>query len=128
MTLALAMIMIVIIGVMGAGLITFVNRDLNTVAEENRGQRAFEMADAGVRVAKRELNATVPPTPTAYYHYDDTQDEVIGEPDNQWSWINGGVTLNDLDGDAGDSDSAPSKSTTGIRRTISGSSLRAPTE
>ena len=48
MTLALAIIMIVFIGVMGAGLLAFVNRDLNTVVEENRGQRAFEVADAGI--------------------------------------------------------------------------------
>ncbi len=47
-TMALAIIMIVLIGVMGAGLLTFVSRDLNTVIEENRGQRAFEMADAGI--------------------------------------------------------------------------------
>ena len=47
MTLALALIMIVLIGVMGAGLLTFVNRNMNTVIEENRGQRAFEVADAG---------------------------------------------------------------------------------
>ena len=57
MTLALAMIMIVLIGVMGAGLLAFANRDLNTVVEENRGQRAFEMADAGVGVAKRQLTS-----------------------------------------------------------------------
>src|SRR5215211_1774036 len=55
MTLALAMIMIVLIGVMGAGLLTFASRDLNTVTEENRGQRAFEIADAGINAAKRQL-------------------------------------------------------------------------
>ena len=48
MTMALAVIMIVLIGVMGAGLLTFVMRDLNTVIEQNRGQRAFEVADAGI--------------------------------------------------------------------------------
>ena len=47
--------MIVLLGVMGAGLLTFVNRDLNTVVEENRGQMAFEAADAGIAAAKRQL-------------------------------------------------------------------------
>ena len=67
MTLALAIMMIVIIGVMGAGLLTFVNSDLNTVKEENRGQRAFEMADAGIGAAKRQLysDCALTPTPTA---------------------------------------------------------------
>ena len=56
-TLPLAMMMIVIIGVMGAGLLTFVSRDLNTVIETNRGQRALELADAGVAAAKRQLTS-----------------------------------------------------------------------
>ena len=59
MTMALAVIMIVLIGVMGAGLLTFVSRDLNTVIEENRGQRAFEVADAGIAAAKRQLASNV---------------------------------------------------------------------
>ena len=78
MTLALAMIMIVIIGAMGAGLLAFVNRDLVTVVEENRGQRAFEMADAGVQVAKRQLSSHCAGDPDCILHYDDTQDEVSG--------------------------------------------------
>ena len=57
MALALAVIMVVLLGVMGAGLPTFVSRDLNTVVEENRGQRAFELADAGIGIAKRQLTA-----------------------------------------------------------------------
>ena len=65
MTLGLAIMMIVLLGVMGAGLLTFVSRDLSTVVEENRGQRAFEVADAGVGAAKRQLTADVQPTPPA---------------------------------------------------------------
>ena len=38
MTMGLAIIMILLLGVMGAGLLTFVSRDLNTVIEENRGR------------------------------------------------------------------------------------------
>jgi Tfp pilus assembly protein PilX len=56
MTLALTVFMIVIIGVMGAGLLTFVNRDLESVVEVNRGQRALKMADAGLEAAKRQLS------------------------------------------------------------------------
>src|ERR671920_778812 len=58
MTMALAVIMIALIGVMGAGLLTFVSRDLNTVLEANQGQPAQEMADAGVAAAKRHLSIT----------------------------------------------------------------------
>ena len=63
MTMALAIMMIVLIGVMGAGLLTFVSRDLNTVVEENRGQRAFEVADAGIGAAKRQLSSDCSATP-----------------------------------------------------------------
>ena len=55
LTLALAIIMIVLIGVLGAGLLAFVQRDLEAVIEVNQGQRAFEIAEAGVQVAKQQL-------------------------------------------------------------------------
>lgn len=54
-TMGLAVIMVVVIMVMGAGLLTFVMRDLDTVVEANRGQIASEMADAGMEAAKRQL-------------------------------------------------------------------------
>src|SRR5215211_6596013 len=94
MTLALAMMMVLLIGVMGAGLLTFVNSDLNTLTEENRGQRAFEVADAGIEAAKRQLSSNVVRT-----DYDSVS------PDIQWSKAQGGLTLNNLDGDATTSDS-----------------------
>jgi hypothetical protein len=53
--LALAIIMIVLIGVLGAGLLAFVQRDLEAVIKVNQGQRAFEIAEAGVQVAKQQL-------------------------------------------------------------------------
>jgi hypothetical protein len=53
--LPLAVIMVVLVGVMGAGLLTFVVTDLNAVVEVNQGQKALEMAEAGVKVAKMEL-------------------------------------------------------------------------
>jgi hypothetical protein len=55
MTMGLAVIMIVLIGVMGAGLLTFVRSDLNSVIEENKGQKALDIADAGVQAAKAHL-------------------------------------------------------------------------
>lgn len=55
MALGLAIIMIVLIGVMGAGLLVFVRNDLEAVVEVNRGQVAFDRADAGVQAAKRQL-------------------------------------------------------------------------
>src|SRR5215218_6416032 len=90
MTLPLAMIMIVIIGAMGAGLLAFVNRDLTTVVEENRGQRAFEVADAGIQAAKQQLASGVNRTiyngdgdPTTVYN--PTNDNGCGSDDTQWS-------------------------------------------
>lgn len=53
--LGLAVIMIALIGVMGAGLLVFVQRDLESVVEVNQGQKAFEVADAGVQAARRQL-------------------------------------------------------------------------
>src|SRR5215203_4238625 len=55
MTMALAIMMIVLIGVMGAGLLAFVQNDIKSVVEVNRGQKALDIADAGVQVAKSHL-------------------------------------------------------------------------
>ena len=94
MTLPLAMIMIVLMSVMGAGLLAFTNRDINTVVEENRGQRAFEVADAGIGAAKRQLSSDA-----EIDHYNG------GTGDIQWSASQGGLTLQDLDGDGDPTDS-----------------------
>src|SRR5215204_4022368 len=104
MTMGLAVIMIVLLGVMGAGLLTFVSRDLNTVVEENRGQRAFEVADAGIGVAKRQLSLDCATNITCKDHYDDGA-SVVGPQDFQWSAARGGQTLNDLDETDSTSDS-----------------------
>jgi hypothetical protein len=40
---------------MGAGLLVFVRNDLEAVVEVNQGQRPFNLADAGVQVARCEL-------------------------------------------------------------------------
>lgn len=65
MVMGIAVMMIVIVGVMGAGLLTFVSRDLESVITVNRGQRALELADAGAQAAKQQLRADPDRT-----HYD----------------------------------------------------------
>ena len=55
MALGLAIIMVVLVGVMAAGLLTFVATDLEAVVEVNRGEQAFELAEAGVEVAKAHI-------------------------------------------------------------------------
>ncbi len=57
MALGLAIIVVVIVGVMGAGLLTLVSTDLQAVIAVNRGEQAFELAEAGVEVAKAHLAA-----------------------------------------------------------------------
>ncbi len=55
--LGLAVILIVIVGVMGAGLLVFVRNDLEAVVQVNQGQEAFETAEAGTQAAKHHLLA-----------------------------------------------------------------------
>ena len=55
MALGLAIMVVVIVGVMGAGLLTFVATDLEAVVAVNRGEQAFELAEAGIEVAKAHL-------------------------------------------------------------------------
>jgi hypothetical protein len=55
LALALAIMLVVLIGVLGTGLLAFVQRDLEAVIEVNQGQRALEIAEAGVQVAKQHL-------------------------------------------------------------------------
>lgn len=53
--LGLAVILVALVGVMAAGLLTFVAADLDALVEVNRGQQAFELAEAGIEVAKAHL-------------------------------------------------------------------------
>ena len=55
MVLGLAIIVVVVIGVMGAGLLTFVSADLQAVVAVNRGEQAFQLAEAGIEVARAHL-------------------------------------------------------------------------
>src|SRR5215212_243097 len=61
MVLGLAIIVVVVIGVMGAGLLTFVSADLQAVVAVNRGEQAFELAEAGIEIAKAHLAADPSP-------------------------------------------------------------------
>lgn len=79
--MGLAVIMIVLIGVMGAGLLVFVRNDLEAVVEVNQGQRALERADVGVEAAKKHL-ATVDATTQNY------NDNPL-DGDSEWSEITG---------------------------------------
>ncbi len=55
MALGLAIIVVVIVGVMGAALLTFVATDLEALVAVNGGEQAFELAEAGIEVAKAHL-------------------------------------------------------------------------
>jgi hypothetical protein len=85
MTMALAVIMIVLIGVMGAGLLTFVSRDLESVLQVNQGQRAQDMADAGLAAAKRHLSI-VDALPSHYETTDTTDNSAWYDDGTSASW------------------------------------------
>lgn len=97
--LPLAIGVMVIVGVMGAGLLTFVTTDLQSVAETNRGQKAFEMADAGVKAAKMQL---------------------ASEPGNIADWTGAsGKRLAEIDGNAVDVKIEPNTPSTNLYRVTS---------
>ncbi len=75
--LGLAVVMVVLVGVMGAGLLTFVRSDLEAVVEVNQGQRALGLADAGVQAARRQLRSDAEPG-----HYDDNAAENV-----EWAYV-----------------------------------------
>jgi hypothetical protein len=99
MAMALAIFVMVIVGVMGAGLLVFVTTDLTTVIQSNQGQRAFNLADAGVQAAKAHLLTDADPP-----HYDGVTNLAADPPntESEWSYSGAGKTLN-LDGIAGNS-------------------------
>jgi hypothetical protein len=88
--MGLAVIMIVLIGVMGAGLLVFVRNDLEAVVEVNQGQQALEMADAGIEAARNHLS-TVDAKPASY-------DDDLTNGDSEWS-DDGSPKQLDFDGD-----------------------------
>jgi hypothetical protein len=92
--LGLAVIMIVLIGVMGAGLLVFVRNDLEAVVEVNQGQRATDVADAGLHAARQQIMGDKVPG-----HYDvddgtgcDSSKETPALSGEDWSPGAGGQT------------------------------------
>ena len=63
--LGLAVIVVVLIGVLAAGLLAVVRGDLEGAIQTNRGQRALHLADAGAQAAAAQLRADAHPD-----HYD----------------------------------------------------------
>lgn len=92
--LGLAVILVVLIGVLAAGLLAVLRSDLEGVIQANRGQRALQMAEAGAQAAAARLRADATPE-----HYD-----ADGADNSDWARVppDGGApgkTL-DLDEDA----------------------------
>ena len=111
--MALAIMMILLLGVMGAGLLTFVSRDLNVVVEQNRGQRAFEASrrrdrssQAPVSLQRRQNSLRRRVLATAYRTTRTTSSGrhcfVMADLDDD---ISDGLTLNDLGDDGSTPDS-----------------------
>ena len=63
--LGLAVIVVVLIGVLAAGLLAALRSDLEATTQANRGQRALHLADAGAQAAVAQLRADADPA-----HYD----------------------------------------------------------
>lgn len=63
--LGLAVIVVLLLGVLAAGLLAVVRADLEGAIQTSRGQRAFNLADAGAQAAAARLRADPAPA-----HYD----------------------------------------------------------
>ncbi len=65
MALGLALVMVVLIGVLAAGLLALLRNDLEATISANQGQRAFALADAGAQAGVAQLRRDANPE-----HYD----------------------------------------------------------
>ena len=75
--LALAVIVVVLVGVLAAGFLAVVRSDLLSTISANHGRRAFDLADAGAQAAAARLRSD--PNPE---HYD------ANAPDNtEWAYL-----------------------------------------
>ena len=63
--LGLVVIVVVLIGVLAAGLLAVLRSDLEATTQANRGQRALHLAEAGAQAAAAQLRADADPA-----HYD----------------------------------------------------------
>src|SRR5215210_8886780 len=93
--MVLVVMLVVLIGVMGAGLLVLVRSDLEAVVKVNQGQRALNFADAGVQAARRQLRSDAQPD-----HYDSS-----GAGNVEWAYVapaggTAGKTLTLEDGSA----------------------------
>ena len=88
--MGLSIIMIVLIGVMGAGLLVFVQTGLRSTVQVNQGQKALNMADAGVQAAKGQLIINASPI-----QYDGIDNPAASppNPESNWSYAGSGRTL-----------------------------------
>jgi len=75
--LGLAVILVVLVGVMAAGLLAFVRNDLEAVITVNQGQGALSLADAGVQAARTQLGSDAEPG-----HYDADPAENV-----EWAYV-----------------------------------------
>jgi len=93
--MGLVVMLVVLIGVMGAGLLVLVRSDLEAVVKVNQGQNALNLADAGVQAARRQLRSDAQPD-----HYDSS-----GAGNVEWAYVapaggTAGKTLTLEDGSA----------------------------
>ena len=75
--LGLAVILVVLIGVLAAGLLAVLRSDLEATARANGGQRALHLADAGAQAAAARLRADADPA-----HYD-----AAGADNSGWAHV-----------------------------------------
>lgn len=75
--LGLAVVLVVLIGVLAAGVLAVVRSDLLSTISANHGQRAFDLADAGSRAAAAHLRSDAAPN-----HYDANASE-----NSEWSHV-----------------------------------------
>ena len=78
--LGLAVIVVVLIGVLAAGLLAVVRGDLEGTIQTNRGQRALHLTDAGAQAAAAQLRAAANPD-----HYD-----ADGPANTGWAYLSPG--------------------------------------
>lgn len=75
--LALAVIVVVLVGVLAAGFLAVVRSDLRSTISANGGQRAFDLAEAGSQAAAARLRSDANPG-----HFD------ASAPDNaEWAYV-----------------------------------------
>lgn len=75
--LGLAVIVVVLVGVLAAGLLAVVRGDLEGTVQTSRGQRALHLADAGAQAAAAQLRADATPG-----HYD-----ADGAGNTGWAYV-----------------------------------------